>query len=1152
MSDAVVAQRPTMSDLLNIQPRALRAVEIAKDYSDPDAGRGYIATDYLRGVFDRLLAGLRPGSTQRAWRLTGDYGSGKSSFGLVLARLAAGDREIGIEVPHDDTIARLAPVLIAGQREPLARSLLKALDITLARELAHPPKGLVRRVRTTVETDGAAIVDLVAAVAEAVRAASPFQGLLLLFDELGKNLEYASRSAETNDLHLLQQLGEAAERSGEHPFMVVGFLHQSVGAYAGDLAAVDRKEWDKVSGRLQDVTFAPPLAQSVSLVSAALGLDQARLPRTLSTRSVQIMRSAAASGWYGAGAPTDALLALAPGLAVLDPYVLPVLSRVLRRFGQNERSLFSFLTSVEPHGLISHAGQYLDLFEPYRLHNLFDYLASNLSTALESGPYATRWGIIQSLLETAPVETALERQALKTVGLLNLLDDPGYSLDADRLAEALVGTDEAMTPQARGAIERLRTGSRLLYDRGAGGGLCVWPHTSVDIDAEFQTAVRSSELGANVVSALKSVLGDEPLVARRHYIETGALRHFEVNYVGDGELPRALAEPIDQARCDGRIVIALPLTEAEHKAALELVDGFRGWTDTLLVGVPQPVEPISPLLRDLKAWQIVRDLPSLAGDPYARREVARQLALAEDRLRRALSAYLDVRGGGAVTTRWTHRGQTLDIRSGRALTEQLSSLCDNAFKYAPKIRNELINRRQLSSAAARARSLLIEGLSQAADKPQLGLDSTHTPPEMSIYLSVLRPGGVHVERDGLWSVQIPPPGEDDLNLRPALTRIGSVLKGANDGRVPFEELQAALRPMPYGVRDGVSPLLIAIYLAVNWHHTAVYEDGTYLEQVGGPEFARMLKEPEHFTVQHCAVEGVRAEVFVRLAVALGLKAQADEPVLLDIVRPLMQFIARLPDHARRTQKVSAAAASVRAVLLRVTDPSALLFEDLPRACGLDPLKTAGELQEDQLEGFLTTVSSAVRELRDAYPALIARTAEAVGLALDAGEALKDVRPVVSARAARLERSVVEPELRAFLLRLNDAALMDTAWLESLGSFLARKPPERWTDADERDGLHRLKILARRFRRVEETVLEEERRLTTEPGRTAYQLVLTGANGAENRAFVMGSDARAEALETEFAKLLDTHGPDGMIAAARALASALIRQDQAAGLQEDES
>ncbi|MDG6745667.1 dihydroneopterin aldolase, partial [Staphylococcus aureus] len=64
------------------------------------------------------------------------------------------------------------------------------------------------------------------------------------------------------------------------------------------------------------------------------------------------------------------------------------------------------------------------------------------------------------------------------------------------------------------------------------------------------------------------------------------------------------------------------------------------------------------------------------------------------------------------------------------------------------------------------RRFLIEALAQASDKPLLGLDETHMPPEMAAYLSILRAGNVHVLRDGRWQIVRPDP--DPLNLAPAL------------------------------------------------------------------------------------------------------------------------------------------------------------------------------------------------------------------------------------------------------------------------------------------------------------------------------------------------------------------------------------------------
>jgi hypothetical protein len=117
------------------------------------------------------------------------------------------------------------------------------------------------------------------------------------------------------------------------------------------------------------------------------------------------------------------LAALAPRLLPLDPVVLPVLARVLRRFGQNERCLFSFLSSAEPYGLMDHARAAHKRLQVYRLHNLYDYLTTNLSSALAAGPAAKRFRVVDSVIRSATVDNALELAALKPVGLLNLLDD---------------------------------------------------------------------------------------------------------------------------------------------------------------------------------------------------------------------------------------------------------------------------------------------------------------------------------------------------------------------------------------------------------------------------------------------------------------------------------------------------------------------------------------------------------------------------------------------------------------------------------------------------------------------------------------------------------------------------------------------------------
>ncbi|MDE0042913.1 MAG: hypothetical protein OXT74_12820, partial [Candidatus Poribacteria bacterium] len=80
----------TVASLLHLNSRFLRSTHLERDFSNPDSCAGYITTDFTKTCLKRLVEGLETNSTDRAWRLTGDYGTGKSSFALVLAHLFSG------------------------------------------------------------------------------------------------------------------------------------------------------------------------------------------------------------------------------------------------------------------------------------------------------------------------------------------------------------------------------------------------------------------------------------------------------------------------------------------------------------------------------------------------------------------------------------------------------------------------------------------------------------------------------------------------------------------------------------------------------------------------------------------------------------------------------------------------------------------------------------------------------------------------------------------------------------------------------------------------------------------------------------------------------------------------------------------------------
>jgi hypothetical protein len=1110
-----------MASLLRLRQGHMRSVRLDRDLADPVSSRSYVSTPFAEAALARLLSGLEPRATDRAWRLTGDYGTGKSSLVLALCRLADGRADelppsLGRLAPD----ARLSPIVVVGDREPIGRSVLRAVE-AFRRTVGAPISKRGPSDRPSADEVYGALDKLQGLV----RKRKLSQGLLLVLDELGKNLEFAAAHSDADDIFLLQGLAERAVRSGDRPFMLVAVLHQAVAGYAAGLSTLARREWEKVAGRLSEIVFAPPIEQMSLLVSSALDVGLGALPPEYDGQARRSMALAVDLGWYGPVLDPKALADLALSLFPLAPHVLPVLARVLRRFGQNERSLFGFLSSAEPGGMLDFAGQPLKPARLYGLAALYDYVRMNLANQFGSGTAAGRWAVVDAVVNSGVARSTLELDVLKVVGMLNLLDDPMLGAVRDVVLVEL--GEEAGDAAVEEAIARLEREERVLYRRGVAAGLYLWPNSSVDLDEAFAAGMAAVDVTRSL-SALIGLLPAQPLVARRHYAETGALRHFQRVYATLEGLPaalRATSAPGPQAP-DGRLVVAVLKDEGERAAALEVVREATDLPTTILVAVPEPVGPLMPLLRDVEAWDWVRDnAGGLSGDRVARDEVARQLSSSRDSLSRALEGLVEGPG-----TSWMHAGTKPPIASGRDLYAYLSRICDDAFDLSPIVMNELINRRALSSAAARARYMLVEALATSPQEPGLGMSDAGVPPERAIYLSLLERGAVHVRRGDAWAVTIPSADHDPLRLAPALDRIGIVLREAGDGRVRYETIVMELRGGRFGVRDGLIPLLIAIYLAAHWHHTAVYEDGTYLDQVGGPEFNRMVKEPEHFELQHCAIEGVRAEVFAELAGAVGVTGRREDLDLLDVVRPMAKFIAGLPDQARRTRKLSVGAVAMREALISARDPKVLVFRELPAACGLPPIGTSEQMPAAEIAGFVSSVRSAMRELRDAYPQLIGRLYETLAAALEATE--RDPGPLraeLVARATAMLPSVTEAELRTFLLRLGDGALEERAWIESLASALVRKPPERWTDMDEAEFHHRLPQLARRFRRVEAASFDDA------GGGEALRLVVTSSDGREVEDVLRAAGVSTDDLTTaerDMRAVLERHGRAGILAAAR--------------------
>lgn len=1087
-------------DLLKLSPHFMRSVNLERDFTDAHSLEGYIVTPEAEAHLKQLANGLRKESGQRAWYLTGDFGSGKSSFALFLASLLGRPAN---EIPWSlrgnygvlgisSKFRRYLPVLVTGSREIMSHAVLRGLVSSLnsaipakqklssrtkAAKLLAQDQILDRDVVTLIEEAAAELID-----------GGQFGGILLIIDELGKFLEYAALNPDAQDVFFLQSLAEAAARSKTAPIQLLGLLHQGIAEYAEKLSITAQREWAKIGERFGTLHFTQPLGQIATLLAAALGVDPERKElKGWKKIASDEMSSAIDLGLFGPAPGKTELRRLAPSLYPLHPTVIPVLTKFFRRFGQNERSLFSFLLSTEPFALRAFAEREAGSDSVYRLSNFYDFAAYNFGQRLGLQSFRSHWSHIDAVVRGAVNEPLLTQQLLKTIGILNVLQEDQLSPTLEILTLA-VGANANLKDLLNKLCQR-----GLLYHRGGVNGYSLWPSASVNLEQRFIAAAEAVTRPAPIAEIVQEKLDTRPVVARRHYIQTGNLRYIDVRYITSDEFCRGGADLEFQYPSDGLLVVVICETAAQSQNAEKAALSFIG-QPLALIAVTPPLESLASYSLNLERWLWVeRTTPELKDDRFAAEEVDRQVKAAETALDQRLREHISFRGAESSTDGkgviWFGSGEKLEglSKQEQSLQGFLSEQFAKLFDQAPIVRNELVNRDSLSSSAAAARQKIFEHMLKQADKALLGLPEDRYPPEKSMYLSVLEAGRLHRHQKGKWEIAFPTEGDDPLNFLPALTAILKKLEEMPDRRVPVAELYQLLRSRPYGLRDGVIPIFLLTAFIVHETEIAVYEDNVFQPEIEEFLMMRLARRPETFDFQLCRITGVRKVLISELAAVVDAD-RAESSHLLTIVRPLYLFLAGLPDYARNTDQLSPETLALRKAIDAAREPADLVFREIPKAFGFDP-KSKGKLDPAFLAKRLR---QSITELRRCFPELQNRMSTAILDAFRHDGPLDSWRQSISGSAETVAVGLGDLDFRAFCLKLIDAENPEPEWLEALGSLLTRVPPSRWKDRDELVFRERIEALARQFERVLATCFLRDGTLPE----TAIRVAITPRNGVE--------------------------------------------------------
>jgi len=1045
-----------------VDNKIARSVNLERDASNIDQIRQFQVTSMASQVLDRFINALK-GDPEAAWSLTGPYGTGKSSFCNFLFALCAGSRssmrkaalenlqQTDSDLHKKFLHARQAvefkgflPLRAVSRYESLNKTLLRSLEDAFKNIDGKGPASLIQGISVAKAENIIQTSDVLSLLEQAGKLTG--KKLLIVVDEFGKNLEFMSHNPSDGDIFILQAL---AESSFSYLWVC---LHQAFSEYASTLSQVQRNEWQKVQGRFDDISYLEPPSHVINLILRAIRQTDPGSPEIHLTLDQWAKTQVDSTKYLKIKGISDLKMNKVRNLYPFTPLTAVILGELSHRFAQNDRTIFSFLSSGAPKSflgfLATHSIEKKSPLPTLGLDWLYDYFCE--ITAQIHGDRSTtqRWIEIHSLITEHENAPAFELKLLKTIGVLNLLSKvPGIRASLGMIKSEMGAIYDETEKSIHKILDRLVERRIVLY-RDYADEYRLWEGTDFDIEK----AVRDerARLSLATLEKMLEIAAPQPsVIAARHSFQTGAVREFKQTWTTLDLLNKREEENLIPCRkSDGQIWLVLGKEQSPY--------GLSTKTEKqpLIIGYAPCEDQVIELALDAAAAKkVFQTHTQLSQDGVARREARFRADAAADILQKFL---MNLIAPSTQKIQWYACGKAIDIKPGRGISSVVSSVCDQTYYLSPKVQMEMINHNRLTSAAARAQRMLMEAMVTSEAQKNLGLEGFG--PEKAIYMALFEATGLHVfnTEDKIWHLIPPEPmNESHEKLAVIWETLENLLEEAgNQGRgISLAKLINILQAPPYGLRKGPIPLFICHYILVNDDRIALYQEGVFLPFFGSAEAALMVKRPDLFQLRRYSFKGVRRDVVQAYMAALDtevleFESNTRNQSLLKIIAPLVEFMNSLPDYSRFTRRISPNAQKLRGVVLNSREPLSLLFKEIPEALGLPEL-TMGEGGKSVKNELYSNLQRVLIELFNAFEDLNKEIRDSIKFAFDfeQDDDFSQFRKKLRNLILPLEKTCRDNELKTILKTMLNIADEDDRWARGIAGVIMKKPLDAWRDSD---------------------------------------------------------------------------------------------------------
>lgn len=780
------------------------------------------------------------------------------------------------------------------------------------------------------------VVELYESAAKGLRKKG-YTGIYIVYDEFSKYLEANISEASVSDTKMLQDFAEKCNRSGEVQLHLMLISHKEIANYIDTLPKQKVDGWRGVSERFLHVHLNNNFTQTYEIIAAVIQKNNNEwgLFKKKFEKEFLSLEQRYSEHQIFTEIDFESIKSVLYNCYPLHPAATFILPRLSERVAQNERTLFTFLSSTGnstlPAFLAGYRDEQFEVITPDLIYDYFEPLFKKESYNSETYKIYQLTSNILDKLE----DDCLESKIVKTLSLIYILEQ---FEKIKPTKDEIVGIFSIGFPVAEieEAITNLIEKEYVIYLKRSNAFLKLKQTSGVDIQNQIKDAIAIIKNKISVKNILNASNFDSFVYPSRYNDDKEMTRFFAFEFIDSSEVSKDTNWSIKSERieADGVIYAIIPskedeISELKKEVILSSVDNKK-----CVFIIPKNYMEIRNVVLEYSAVSTLRN------KSINDKVLFEEYDVIYDDLKEIINSFINsyTRPEEYKAT-YIYLGEEKSITRRAALTGLLSDICDDLYASTPIINNEAINRNELTSIAMNSRNKIVAGLLRNELESNLGLSGSGQ--EVSIMRSTLIRTGILVDENNLIRLELNP--EDELITNMMQTIVRFIVNVKSSGVQKFDVLYHDLisEENHIGIRKG----LIPIYLAAVFHEykkNLVISDKHGQVQLNADILMQINAEPSSFTLSYLDWDPEKEAFISKLGMIFEDYVSAVEMGANSydyIVVAMRRWYMSLPKYAKETKimpdnsRIDKRYMAFIRLLKQNVGSHEFLFELLPKAFG---------------------------------------------------------------------------------------------------------------------------------------------------------------------------------------------------------------------------